>query len=53
MKSRKKVGRPRLDYSQRCVYLSDRQIEDLKVIGRGSVSAGIRYVIEQHLIKLP
>jgi len=49
----KKRGRPKSEFVARNVYLSKAQIERLRKIGRGNISAGIRYLLDRRPITLP
>lgn len=40
-------GRPKSNFLRRNVYVSEKDYERLRVIGRGNVSAGIRYLLHR------
>lgn len=46
MKKKPKPGRPPTGRIARNVYLEPKHIEYLRTIGRGNISAGIRWIIE-------
>jgi hypothetical protein len=48
MVKKKPPGRPKLNFKANCVYLSAEMTEQLRALGRGNVSGGIRYLLLVH-----